>query len=142
MMSAGAILKSTRLGETDCGHTDIIWRLDSCTEEGWGCLYCDVKLGFRPDLDRSHTELKVNGILFDFHEAKLIYVSNGTMGEIISENVAVRCRTENRYDQKSILRFIMDDPNMMPKSTFWQNRAERWSLGGETIREEQEGLPF
>lgn len=112
-----------------------------CSEDGWKCL-THGWLGFRPDLDRARIELKVHCVLMDFHESKLIYISNGTMGEVISENVAQRCRTENRYDQDNILRFILDDPNMQPDSTFWQTRAERWLIGAEPIRDEQEALPF
>jgi hypothetical protein len=131
----------------DCEHEDLTWRAatpkrEALNEAGWECLDCDADLGFRPDLDRSHTEIKTHCILMDFHESKLIYVSNGTMGEVIASNVAWRCRIENRYDQKSILRFILDDANMNPGSTFWQNRAERWLLGGEPIRDEQAAIPF
>lgn len=125
----------------DCEHDDLVWWLDSCTEAGWGCHDCDAKLGFRPDLDRSHIELKCHGIVFEFHLAKLIYISNGTMGEIVAENVAARCRSENIYDQQSILKFILEDPNIeRGHAAFWQNRAERTLLGGEPIREGQEAL--
>lgn len=126
----------------DCEHGDLWWRLAGPNEEGWTCHDCGAELGFRPDLDRSHTELKVHGLVFAFHESELIYISNGTMGEVIAENVAVRCREKNIYDQLSILRLILDDPNMQPESPFWQNRAERWLLGGEPVHEEQEALPF
>ena len=131
----------------DCEHDELTWRAatprrEALNEEAWECIDCGTVLGFRPDLDRSHTEIKAHCILLDFHESKLIYVSNGTMGQIIADNVAARCRAENRYDQDSILRFILADPNMNPASTFWQNRAERWLLGGEPIREGQEALPF
>lgn len=125
-----------------CEHDDLWWKLAGPNEEGWACHDCDVELGFRPDLDRSHTELKVSGLVFEFHHSQLIYISNGTMGEIIAENVAGRCREENRYDQFSILVFILEDPNLdsAHRGTFWQNRAERWLLGGEPIRDGQEAL--
>ncbi len=131
----------------DCEHEDLNWRAAedkrmALNEEGWECLDCDEVFGFRPDLDRSHIEIKVYCILMGFHESNLIYISNGTMGEIITSNVAARCRDERKYDQKNILRFILDDPNMQPDSVFWQNRAERWLLGGEPIRPEQEAIPF
>jgi hypothetical protein len=110
-------------------------------EDGWRCNNCDEVLGFRPDLDRSHAGLKVSGILFEFHMANLIYISNGTMGEVITENVVHRCREANTYDQQSILRLILEDPNLSEThAAFWQNRAERWLLGGEPIRDEQESL--
>ena len=122
---------------------DYWWQLVGPNEEGWACHDCDEKLGFRPDLDRSYTELKASGILFEFHEAKLIYVSNGTMGMVIAENVAQRCHAENTYDQQSILRFILEDPNLSEThAEFWRNRATRYLMGGEPIRPEQDALAF
>lgn len=127
---------------TDCDHSQGLFWFLCVNEEGWKCVDCDTALGFRPDLDRQLTFLKVRNILSDFHESKLIYISNGTMGDVIAENVAARCAEENQYDQDYILRFILADPNMQPESTFWQTRAERWLLGAEPIRPEQDALPF
>jgi hypothetical protein len=127
---------------TDCTHVGDTFYYACVNEDGWKCVGCDTTFGFRPDLDRELTVIKVHGLLMDFHESKLIYISNGTMGEIIAENVAARCFAENFYDQEHVLRFILEDPNMRPDSTFWQTRAERWLLGAEPIRQEQEALPF
>ena len=116
---------------------------EALNEEAWQCLGCGAQLGFRPDLDREHTYMKVRCILTDFHESKLIYVSNGTIGGIVACTVAARCQETNRYDQQSILEFILSEPNMSAThATFWQNRATRYLMGGEPIRDEQEALPF
>ncbi len=131
-----------------CEHRDVTWyaadaERRALNEAAWTCLDCEADLGFRPDLDRSHTEIKARCILADCHESRLIYVSNGTMGDGIAFNVARRCIEVNRYDQWSILAFILADPNLDDHGAFWQNRAERWLLGGdEPIRSEQEALAF
>ncbi|TMC48539.1 MAG: hypothetical protein E6J20_18710 [Chloroflexi bacterium] len=116
----------------DCPHAELIWRSasdqrEALDEAAWVCLDCDTVLGLRPDLDRSHTEIKTHCIPLDFHELKLIYVSNGTMGLVIAENVAARCREQNRYDQWSILAFILDDRNLNTHGQFWQDRAREFA---------------
>jgi hypothetical protein len=124
-----------------CEHTAPTWDPHhGPNEEGWGCDDCAETLGYRPDLDRSDTYEKVRSTLFWFHDSKLIYISNGTMSDIVAENVAQRCARENRYDQWTILRFILEDPNLATHGDFWANRAERYLLGGEPIRQEQEAL--
>jgi hypothetical protein len=133
--------------QVECEHDEVGWIAAddarvALSEAGWTCVDCDTSLGFRPDLDRAYTELKVHAILLDFHESKLIYISNGTEGGIIADNVALRCRDERRYDQWSILRFILEDPNLNGHGDFWANRAERWLRGGEPIRNDQTALPF
>jgi hypothetical protein len=45
------------------------------------------------------------------------------MGDIIAHHVAARCREGDRYDQWSILAFILDDPNLNTHGQFWQDRA-------------------
>ncbi len=129
----------------DCDHSlellEPVWRL-ATNEDGWECLECNQNLGFRPDIDRAFTDVKVGCILLEFHEAKLIYVSNGTESMIITDNVTARCHAENFYDQKHILRFILEDPNMLPDSTFWRTRAERELMGAEPIRDGQVALPL
>lgn len=126
---------------TTCEHNAPTW-YPCVNEEGWACLDCDVKFGFRPDLDREWTEMKVRALVMDFHESKLIYISNGTMGDVIAVNVAYRCAETGQYDQWSILEYILQDPNVSGHGAFWKNRAERFMLGGEPIRREQEPLAF
>ena len=117
--------------ELKCKHENLNWRAasdkrESLNEEGWECIDCDAVLGFRPDLDRSHAELKAYCIMQDFHESKLIYVSNGTMGELIAANVAAQCLAVEMFDQQTILKFILEDPNMNSHGEFWRNRSVRW----------------
>ena len=133
---------------TDCEFDhpieDVFWN-PATNEDGWTCLDCckpGENLGYRPDFDQDRIERKTWCLLQSFHEAKLIYVSNGTMGEIVAENVGRRCRVEGVYDQYSILRFILEDPNMAGHADFWKTRAERHRLGAEPIRHDQEALPF
>lgn len=128
---------------TACTHPDPYWRPGhGINEDGWQCESCGAELGFRPDLDREYTYAKVRGILLDFHESKLIYISNGQMGDIVAWNVASRCEQDNLYDQHTILAYILADPNMRTHAPFWANRATRYLMGGEPIRNEQEALAF
>ena len=122
-----------------CTHpaTECYWQLDACTEEGWRCS-CDADLGFRPDLDRELTEAKVDAILTMAHETDFLHVSNGTEGEIITAAVAQRCRQENRFDQLSILRFILEDPNinLAEHADYWQRRADGREPASPTMEEQ------
>lgn len=98
--------------------------MDPCNESGWKCVDCSKGLGFRPDLDRELTEIKVHGILHDLVEAKVIYVSNATMGDIIACNVTVRCRELGMFDQYTIARLILEDDNLAGHGPFWKQKAE------------------
>jgi hypothetical protein len=107
-----------------CGHDSeyVRWELAPVNEDGWRCDRCG-KLGYRPDLDRKWVEEKCSAVLFwlDLHE--FINVSNGTMGEVLAIDAADRCRKEDRYDQYSIVRFILDDPNLAIHADYWAQRA-------------------
>ena len=119
-----------------CSHEAHLWALDTCTEAGWQCADCGAVLGYRPDLDRAQAFEKVRSILFWAHESRLVYVSNGTMGEVVAYNVAARCVTEGLFDSYSILRFILEDPNMASHAAYWQGRAaERCSTCGKALWE-------
>jgi hypothetical protein len=123
-----------------CKHKEIHWyskRPDRasqygssvCDEAGWYCIDCKTVLGFRPDLDRKFTELKVFGIMTDAYDAGIIYVSNGTERDCIMCNVAFRCGQEKTYDALSILKFILEDANIGIEShaEFWKKEASRGS---------------
>ncbi len=125
-----------------CAHDgEMTWHL-ATNEDGWECEECGETLGFRPDLDRSYTYEKAASVIFWAHESKLVYVSNGEMGMIIAENLSRRAELEDTYDQYSLLKFLLEDPNFNRHAAFWRNRAERYLMGGEPIRQEQEALPF
>lgn len=111
-----------------CSHRATYYYMDPCTEAGWKCQDCGKTLGFRPDLDREMTEIKTNGILHDMHEAQVIYISNGTMGEIIAGNVAARCKELGLFDQLTIARLILEDVNVdVPgHAEFWKARAIKY----------------
>lgn len=98
-------------------------------ENGWRCLHCTDKPGeppgFSPQLDRSRLEFKVFALLNELHNTDLVYVSNGTMGDSLVNAVAARCLNERRFDQYSILFFILD---LMTES-----HALYWSKVSEAI---------
>lgn len=98
-------------------------------EDGWKCSWCQHKPGeppgFSPELDRARLEFKVFALLSDLTNADLVYVSNGTSGDAIVSEVEKRCRKEQRYDQYSILLFILD--------LMTERHALYWSKVSEAI---------
>jgi hypothetical protein len=84
----------------------------SRTDAGWRCDTCEAELGLRPDLDRQLIEVKVSGLLHSLSDGNLIFVPDATEGEFITHNVANQCKTRDRYDQYTILRLILDEPNV------------------------------
>jgi hypothetical protein len=117
-----------------CAHPDetLYWVVNekheaACNEAGWFCGNCSALLGFRPDLDRSEAEVKVQSVLLRLHDTGFVYVSNGTQGDLVIEHVARRCEEQNAYDQYSILRFLLEDPNLGgTHAGFWQKEARDW----------------
>lgn len=101
---------------------------DYAQERGWRCCFCSEKPGeppgYSPQLDRERIEAKVYGILDTVHQADLIYISNSCHGDAIVSGVAERCREEGRYDQGSILAFIVGDQD---------KHAEYWKKIGDSI---------
>ena len=97
----------------------------SVNEDGWRCGRCGEPLGYRHDLDTALIDLKVGGLLMDLCDQQLIYVSNGTEGMVIEENVVQRCRELGRYDQYTILREILADLNVGVDShaDYWAKKA-------------------
>lgn len=112
-----------------CQHDDgYVFYYRAINEDGWKCDGCNTQLGFRPDLDDRLLRQKVSGFVHDLHEAKFIYVSNGTMGEIITENVEGRCRTEDRFDQYAILAYILTDHSLLGDGDYWRKQRNRWLM--------------
>lgn len=91
-------------------------------EAGWRCTDCDHRPGeppgYSPQLDRKLIDFKVGAILMDACTANLIYVSNGSHGEFLAAKVADRCVREDRFDQYSILLYILEEMT--------QSHAEYW----------------
>lgn len=98
-------------------------------EAGWKCTWCQDKpgepAGFSPQLDRERLEFKIFALLNDLTHHDLVYVSNGTGGDAIIADVETRCRKEQRYDQYSILLFLLD--------TMTERHALYWSKVSEAI---------
>lgn len=100
--------------------------LPATNEDGWRCGWCSGGLGFRPDLDRELLDEKVGALLFWLHEAKIVYVSNGTQGEVVTENVATLARGLGQFDQYSLVGLILKDPNLAGHADYWAGEARRW----------------
>ena len=111
-----------------CRHDYFVWDL-SVNEEGWRCPGCDHKPGeppgYSPQLDREAVHEKVEGILFYLHDADFVHVSNGSEGDEIAGQVANRCRQTGRYDQYSILGFLV--------ALLAPSHAQYWSEVGQGV---------
>lgn len=95
----------------DCSHAEFGY-FPAVNEQGWKCFNCGSLLpgepdGYRPDLDRDRVKDKVYGLMNDLHENKFIYISNGTGGDILVEQVAAHCKRAGLYDQISIMQYIL-----------------------------------
>lgn len=105
----------------ECKH-EFYW-YPAINETGWKCSSCDFKPGeppgFDPKLDRLDIHGKVYAILSDMHDANLVYVSNGSMGDGLTSRVANACHKRNRYDQETIIREIM--------AAFGPSHARYWA---------------
>jgi hypothetical protein len=118
-----------------CKHeTDWVFYYPVINEDGWKCVKCNEKLGFRPDLDKMLIGTKVRGLLDDLHTHGLIYVSNGSSGDCIEANVSMRCRETGRFDQYSIILFIMEDCNVGT-----EDHAKYWKEKGGEVHLDKEG---
>jgi hypothetical protein len=60
-------------------------------------------------------------------EAGIIYVSNGSTGDCIMENVAFQCKRQGYYDQYTIAKQIMLDPNTdtIGHAKYWAEEAKK-----------------
>lgn len=106
-------------------------------EAGWRCANCKhcpgEPPGFCPALDRSETFNKVNGLLLELYNAKFVYISNGSHGLSLAETITARCREEGRFDQYSILLFILEA--LTPRhAAFWKKISDG-VLDGEDPRD-------
>jgi hypothetical protein len=92
-------------------------------EKGWRCIGCDEGSIYSPKLDRELIWAKVDSLLRDLHDKEFICISNGTEGDMLGAEVADRCVKEERYDQYSIILFIMEviTPD---HAEYWKNKAK------------------
>ena len=113
-----------------CTHYGMFY-YPKCNEDGWKCTDCGYRPddsgkrpGFSPKTDRELIDIKVGGLLMDLTQhVELVYVSNGTSGDVITSMVVERCNKEERYDQYSILLFILEI--MTPShAKYWKEQAE------------------
>ncbi len=113
------------------------WYLTGTNEEGWRCCGCGKKPGeppgFCPELDRALIHRKVFGILHDLHDSNVVYLSNSSMGEAIEACVAARCVEELRFDQYSIVLFILE--SLTPShAKYWADLSEAIVAGNDSRR--------
>lgn len=108
-----------------CGTPDLYWKNTPCNETGWHCLECKLPIkgeppGFSPKLDKMRIDLKVSAALIELHTFELIYISNSDAGDAIEAAVVNRCKRARRYDQWSVIFFIMDEITNPNHAKFWQ----------------------
>jgi hypothetical protein len=119
-----------------CSH-DFHWFPDFATEAGWKCVKCSHRPGepdgFSPLHDRELLDRKVFALLNDLCNQNLIYISNGTDGEGIELSVAARCRTDGRYDQGSILLFILE-AKVPGHAKYWKEISDGVIRGSDPRR--------
>jgi len=112
-----------------CGSLEHTFYFAAINEDGWRCVRCDVSPGeppgFSPEHDRALIENKVNGLLHDLADAKLVHVSNGSAGEAIMAVVSAECRKRGRFDQGTITMLIVE--------AWAKGHAEYWAKVSDGI---------
>lgn len=107
-----------------CQHKETQYE-PTINEDGWICMNCRAKLGFRPDLDRRDTRWKIFAILNIIHDNRIDYVSNGSEEDGIMWGVAQDCKKANRYDQNYIAQRIMAHMDI-GEGKYWKEQAKLW----------------
>jgi hypothetical protein len=100
------------MSESECGEHEFHY-YSAINEDGWKCTDCGHRPGeppgFSPELDRKLIWMKVGAILWDACAERLISVSNGSGADVLTSVVADRCVKEGRFDQYSILLYILEE---------------------------------
>lgn len=133
------------MSEYVCPHREefVYWEARSgggaaLNESGWYCGSCYVPLGFRPDLDRSQTNVKVDCLLHALDDYGLAAVSNAAQGDVTCWHVTNLCRRDGVYDQLTILRLLLEHLSYrdLPEThrASWQRRAEEWLREREAVK--------
>jgi len=111
----------------ECKLPDAYYYL-AVNEGGWKCVCCSNPVagdppGYSPKLDREEIWRKVSGILNDLHMLNVVYISNGTMGDMLTGTVADICVKKGHYDQYTIASEIL---GQLTKShaEFWAKKAK------------------
>jgi|SRR5882672_3034311 len=117
----------------ECKECDYYYYPET-NEDGWRCATCGHRpgepAGFSPKLDRERIYLKVGGILHDACDADLVYVSNGTGADLLTSAVADRCVKEGRFDQYSILLFLLEEMTL-DHAKYWRDISESILAGAD-----------
>ena len=120
-----------------CTHSNSLFYFPHINEAGWKCADCGFQPGeppgFSPQTDREEIWTKVYCLLNDFSNADLINISNGSEGDYLTAIVADKCKHADRYDQYTILRFILEE--IQPgHADFWEN-ISKGILAGKDPRD-------
>ncbi len=122
-----------------CGN-EVYWYPDDCNERGWRCCRQDdcghrpgEPPGFDPERDRHLIDMKVEAILMDLATHDFVYLSNSGCGEGVAASVAERCKRHERYDQWSVLLYIMQV--LAPGHGDYWKRISDGILAGEDPRD-------
>lgn len=111
---------------SDCAHRNLFWYL-ATNEDGWKCVDCDLKPGeppgYSPAHDSSHLRVKVSNILDEMHTAGLVYVSNATEGEVLTDAVTFKLQQSGDWDQYSIVAAIMAE-RTPSHAAYWRQKSD------------------
>ena len=128
-------MKPKQTKKEKCEHEeDSLCYKPSPDEDGWECT-CGEKLGFRPDLDRKFTDLKVRYILeemcnpfeVDEEAGKLIdSPSNDTEANILINSIVEKCERKGMYDQQTIMKAILSDKHYINDPEHWKKESEKF----------------
>lgn len=117
------------------GKHEVFWYPEP-NEEGWRCCACDFRPGeppgFDPQRDRDEIGRKVGCILRDMHEAHVVYISNGSMGDGIERSVAARCEAAGVFDSYSIALYILEA--LTPGHAKYWREVSEGVIDGHDIR--------
>jgi hypothetical protein len=110
------------------------WRPTAPNEDGWHCQYCCAELpgeppGYRPDLDESEIEEKVDAILTYLTLANFVYVSNSGHAEYLISAASDRCRASRCFDQISIIMIIAE---ALGDRKYWRDLGESIRAGKDS----------
>lgn len=123
------------LDPATCKHDGLYWYAAPADEKGWRCADCGWQPGedpgYSPQHDRSHLSLKVGCIIQDLHDREIIYVSNGTCGEVLTSQSVALCIERRLYDSVSIARVVLELEADDEHAKFWRDRGEGIVAGAD-----------
>jgi hypothetical protein len=121
------------VGETVCEHESMFWYSAPANEQGWRCANCNFQPGeppgYSPLHDRDLLHVKVWSILDDLHNHEIVYISNGSEGDVLVRDATTRCREERVVDQESIARVLLQI--VAGDGKYWREKHEQFLAGND-----------